>query len=290
MTDDSLTRQLAACDPAASSMQIVTSFDLAHDNTTWPQLEGPIAVGDAYTAVVTARHSDGSLCAPTPVAIRLGSPESTLALQQNCLTDAVTGQCQIQLTAWAAGSYQVSASLFDEASRQFVAVGGHGDPAAASPQTKSWTVCGQPQVTISPAGPLVIGESYSVTVSSGLGCLTELYAAAARGQGDYQLTSSPAGPHQTGIVRLDSSPTSDISTIEVTSQVAGQYQVNAQYRHSDGRLVTLLPQSVTLQWLNSTTPDPSEDVFTVLNNFVLNIGAQLRELILAITSFNAFPR
>ncbi|MDR0989866.1 MAG: hypothetical protein LBL92_00650, partial [Propionibacteriaceae bacterium] len=132
--------------PAVGDIKTTITVSERSCNAATSDLElnpaGPIEAGQAYTATVTLRDSAGNICqVPTPVTFSGVAtdpvdngplPVSGFTPQNTCTSDAITGQCEVQITSLKAGKFDIHAKIND------TDLGGNGDQTKASPQNREW--------------------------------------------------------------------------------------------------------------------------------------------------------
>jgi hypothetical protein len=132
-------------------------------------------VGTDITGTATVRDGNGDLMAGQTVTFSSDASDVTVT-PATCTTGdgengTTLGQCQVKITTDVANTYTNAIhAKVTEVSGALTDVGGNGDSSKASPKTVTFTADvadpAKSEFTISPAGPITVGQTYTVTVNT----------------------------------------------------------------------------------------------------------------------------
>ncbi|MDR0990317.1 MAG: hypothetical protein LBL92_03000 [Propionibacteriaceae bacterium] len=272
----SLADDVQVCDPRASGLVIQSNI-----------YELDLQIEDHYTLSVTFRSASSGYC-DSPISVKFYSESDAVEFSSDGCELSSRGACTTNVTAAKPGTYSLHATMLDQATGQYVELGGESTTPAypnlkESPVSLTWVpqCSGQPEVAISPSGPISVGQSYQVSVTDYSICLWDMMLAAeARKVG---FTAEPDNPTLVGqpystlagqpVMEScrDVGPDKVSCTADIRSDTAGVFQVNAYHADSAGLPVYLLKTPVTLEWVDTQSPT----FISFIRQFLLNFIQQL---------------
>jgi hypothetical protein len=246
-------------------------------------------------------QSDGSAClVPATAYLVTDSPEIQ-ADRFECTTDENRNTCEFVVTAQEPGIYPAHVVMADPTSGDLVNLNVATDIGiwpfeelfnATSFDLRWVSPCsGDHQVSVSPNGPITIGQYYSVTVSDDAACLYDMFWS--RPFMQLEFPTSPEGPTAGGEYCTTNDSYQLVCTVRVASDVAGKYDINASYispvwldpetlsisepDYPVERLL-LLKEPVTLEWIDRTDAGLFSGFFNMLSALISALIDQIFEI------------